>query len=34
MWSQIWHEQRWTLMVGNPVAWYWYGKRHFTHGWS
>jgi len=20
-------------MVDNPVAWYWYGKRHFTHGW-
>jgi len=22
-----------TLMVGNPVVWYWYGRRHFTHGW-
>jgi len=20
-------------MVGNLVAWHWYGRRHFTHGW-
>jgi len=33
VWSRIWHEQQWTLMVGNPVAWYWYERKHFTHDW-
>jgi len=33
MWSQIWDEQRWTLMIGNSVAWYWYEGRCFSHDW-
>jgi len=33
VWSQIWHEQQWTLMVGKPVAWCWYERKHFTHDW-
>jgi len=32
VWSRIWHEQQWTLMVGNPVAWYWYERKYFMHG--
>jgi len=33
VWSQFWNEQQWTLMVGKPVAWYWYERKHFTHDW-
>jgi len=21
-------------MVGDPVAWFWYEEKHFTHGWE
>jgi len=34
VWSQIWHEQQWILMVGKPVAWFWYEEKHFTLGWE
>jgi len=22
------------MMVNNPVAWFWYEEKHFTHGWE
>jgi len=33
VWSRIWHGQQWTLMVGEPVTWYWYERKQFTHDW-
>jgi len=34
VWSQTWHEQQWILMVGKPLAWFWYEEKHLTHDWE